>query len=307
MYIELDEGYHGHRKTLRLCALMKCDTADSYPPRLWTWAARSAPDGDLTGMEPSEIELALRFRGKAGVLFDALVRAGFIDQATDGRTAIHNWQARTGGAIVRMNDRAYRVRERRAHHQGRCLEHCSICAEHVPGSDQDQSQARPNQDQSSTGKASTDQKGVAGAGAHTRSNDDAEPPPIEPVAPDRRRWTAEEWFEAYKVAWVTYRGGSYASQANDWRAIDDLRTAIRSLSVDEAVAAQARAPSMLAEYFANRDEKIADARHPWSWFVLRFNGLRFPRGPVNPKRPRTRSEENVAALADWEPPEVKTA
>lgn len=88
MYLETDEGFPGHRKTLRLCTLLKCDTADAYPVRLWAWAVRSAPDGDLTGMDPAEIEMAVRYRRMDGKLFEALVGAGFIDRGEDGSLAI---------------------------------------------------------------------------------------------------------------------------------------------------------------------------------------------------------------------------
>jgi len=100
---------------------------------------------------------------------------------------------------------------------------------------------------------------------------------IAPVAPDQRRWPAEEWFEAFRIQRLTYYQGSYAGRPNDFGAISDLRTILSRLPLDESLAAQKRAPKMFAEYFSDRGEDVAAARHPWSWFVQRFDGLRFPK------------------------------
>lgn len=112
MYLEIDEGYPTHRKTLRLCAILKCDTADAYPPRLWSWAMRAAKTGDLTGMEAAEVETSMRYRGKGGALYAAMVSAGFIDEV-DGRVEIHDWMERTGAAIARMEASAEASKERK--------------------------------------------------------------------------------------------------------------------------------------------------------------------------------------------------
>lgn len=128
MYLEIDEGYWGHRKTLRLCALLKNPEADTYPPRLWSWATRSAPDGELGGMDAYELECAVRYRPLDGKLFAALALAGFIDEMADGTKRIHNWQVRTGAAIARMTDRASQMRELRSHRSGGCVpETCRHC------------------------------------------------------------------------------------------------------------------------------------------------------------------------------------
>jgi len=129
MYLEIDEGYEGHRKTLRLCAIMRDPQADIYPIRLWRWACRSAPDGDLTGMEAGEIELAVRYPALDGRLYEALVKAGFIDDDPSAKR-IHNWMQRTGGAIAKMEGKAAKVRVFRAHKKKECdPETCPHCAE----------------------------------------------------------------------------------------------------------------------------------------------------------------------------------
>lgn len=160
MYLEIDEGYPTHRKTLRLCALLKCDTADAYPPRLWSWAMRAAKTGDLTGMEAYEVETSMRYRGKPGALYAAMVSAGFIDDL-DGRVEIHDWMERTGAAIARMDASAEaakerkrrwtdREAERRRNADGTPKERVPNASEERPGTPQDKaSPGKPSPVQSS--------------------------------------------------------------------------------------------------------------------------------------------------------------
>lgn len=112
MYLEIDEGFLDHPKTLRFCGLMQSPEAGIYLLRLWRWAVRSAPDGDLGGMEPYDVEIAVQYRALDGKCFGAMVTAGFIDAGPEALT-IHNWQIRTGGAIRRMASKAERLRQKR--------------------------------------------------------------------------------------------------------------------------------------------------------------------------------------------------
>lgn len=111
MYLEIDDGFLEHPKTLRFCRVVREPCGAVYLMRLWTWATKSAPDGDLTGLEPEDVELPLRWSGEPGACFAALVACGFIDVDPNGSHAIHNWGARTGGSIVRMEERANEKRE----------------------------------------------------------------------------------------------------------------------------------------------------------------------------------------------------
>ncbi len=128
MYLEIDEGFLGHRKTLKLCSLLKDPSAGVYLLRLWTWACRSCPRGDLRGMSGYDIEMIVQFRDMDGRCFQAMVDAGFIDAeeqlclaASAGRpedgprpVAIHGWMERTGAAILKMEAEAERKRQLRA-------------------------------------------------------------------------------------------------------------------------------------------------------------------------------------------------
>lgn len=144
MYLEIDEGFSGHRKTVRLCGLMQNTEADTYPIRLWQWAVRSAPDGDLTGMEPYDLEIILRYRQLDGKLYAALVKAGFIDELESGDKRIHNWEKRTGAAIDRMATKAQNLQQRRLHASNRCSPGlCPTCAGTDPARSSDKPATSP--------------------------------------------------------------------------------------------------------------------------------------------------------------------
>lgn len=127
MYLEIDEGFPGHRKTIRLCAALKNTEAAWYVVRLWTWACRSCPTGDLTGMGPYDIEIAVQYRPLDGACYAAMVAAGFIDEVDGQPASIHNWMIRTGAAIHRMDAAAARKKTYRAHKDGRCGGDCQFC------------------------------------------------------------------------------------------------------------------------------------------------------------------------------------
>lgn len=162
-----------------------------------------------------------------------------------------------------------------------------------------------DQDHKAEAEQEADQEHRPQTGAQTRSNGSAKSVPLSPVSPELRRWGAEEWFEAFRMAWVTYLGaGSYGGQPADYRAVGDMREVLRKVSLDDALAAQRRSSSIFAEFFGDRGDEIATARYPWGWFVTRFNGLRLPKATAQAKRGHSRAEHNVEALADWEPPKA---
>jgi hypothetical protein len=114
MYLEIDEGFAQHRKTLRLCSLIGEPLAGLYLINLWTWAIRSCPTGELRDLGSYEIEEAARYRNLDGELCKALMLCGFIDNENGKPTKLHNWMDRTGGAIKRMDKKAKENRQRRA-------------------------------------------------------------------------------------------------------------------------------------------------------------------------------------------------
>lgn len=138
MYLELDEGFPKHRKTLRLRSIMRDPKAGWYMIDLWTWACRSCPSGDLTGISAYEIEEAANYPKCDGKLCQGMIDAGFIDVDQNGSpSSLHNWMVRTGGAIHKMSENAKNKKLFRAHKDGKCdRQSCEWC-NHVQGQSKD--------------------------------------------------------------------------------------------------------------------------------------------------------------------------
>ena len=58
---------------------------------LFLWVAQSRSDGDLSGMDEEDIELAADWRGEPGTFVSALTEVGFLD-GTEGEYRIHDWE-----------------------------------------------------------------------------------------------------------------------------------------------------------------------------------------------------------------------
>lgn len=114
MYLEIDEGFHTHRKTIKLVRLTGTQSACGFLIKLWSWACRSCRDGDLTGLEPEILNGIM-----GGDVYNHVVAAGFIDEAEPGRpSAIHNWLKYAGTDAMdrkkeKTRERVRRLRERR--------------------------------------------------------------------------------------------------------------------------------------------------------------------------------------------------
>lgn len=112
MYLEIDEGYFEHPKTLALCAALEDHNALVYPLRLWKWACRSAKSGQLGNISPFALEKVVEYEPMDGKCFKAMVDVGFIDKLQVG-FAIHDWMQYTGGAIEKMAKKAADNKDRR--------------------------------------------------------------------------------------------------------------------------------------------------------------------------------------------------
>lgn len=113
MYLEIDEGYFEHPKTLDLCSRLQDSKACVYPLRLWKWACRSAKSGKLGKISYFAMEKAVDYEPMDGKCFDAMCESGFVDRHDDGTFEIHDWMSYTGGALKRMEDKAAENRRRR--------------------------------------------------------------------------------------------------------------------------------------------------------------------------------------------------
>jgi hypothetical protein len=99
--------------------------------------------------------------------------------------------------------------------------------------------------------------------------------------PRAKVWSAHDWFTAYGRAWSDRYGGVWPG--GDQKASGRLADALDALSEPERIAAQVRAAEMLREFFDNADERAVGRRHPWSFFVQEWSGLRVPKLPIKPR------------------------
>lgn len=132
----------------------------------------------------------------------------------------------------------------------------------------------------------------------------ADPPAPTRSTPSAKVWNQHDWRDRFGRAWVAkYQTNAYGD-AGDTKACVSLGYLLDAFPEHERLAAQDKAPEMFAEFLANTEPRVVSRRHPFLFFVQEFGGLRVSK---RAQRPRTRAEENIAALDDWQPPEVKTA
>lgn len=100
-----------------------------------------------------------------------------------------------------------------------------------------------------------------------------------PLVPVQKpiRWPASKWLAKFSAAWCAkYGGTSYGGGSATAKATAELSDVIGGLTDAEALAAEARADAMIAEFLAGERPNEVRARHPWPFFVAAFIGLRAP-------------------------------
>ncbi len=121
----VDVDYFAHPKTKYLIGLIG-KTADVYPLRLFAWCAKYAKAGYVKG-GCAQIEGAVDWFGKAGVLHKALMESGFLD--SDGCT-VHDFMAYTGRQILLYENKKRKQRDSYA--KKHAPEECSKSADDLP-------------------------------------------------------------------------------------------------------------------------------------------------------------------------------
>jgi len=92
LWIKLKNSFWSHRKTARLKSRLGAD-ALWIPPRLWSYAAESQPDGCFIEYEATEIAQLIGYTGDATSMLQALIESGFLDA---GSLELHNWDEHNG-------------------------------------------------------------------------------------------------------------------------------------------------------------------------------------------------------------------
>jgi hypothetical protein len=109
VYLSLDSDMRNHLKVRKFCRLMQTKLAIAHLIDFWSAAITQAPDGDLSRIDPEDVE------GMAGYdmgdmrCYRALVDCGFVDEVDeDGKPCrrIHNWMkpGRTGYAMKKKTE-----------------------------------------------------------------------------------------------------------------------------------------------------------------------------------------------------------
>ena len=88
LYVRLHSSFWTHRKTLQLRRKLG-DAAFWIPPRLWSFAAENAPDGDLSNYQAEDLAMLVQYSGNAQEMLQALNDAGFLENGI-----IRNWEER---------------------------------------------------------------------------------------------------------------------------------------------------------------------------------------------------------------------
>ena len=80
---------------------------------LWLWAAKNAPDGDLSGFPDRAIAAALDYPPKSmDKIFTALEETGWLDRTNSGGYEIHDWVAHAPALIDMYRREKDRTKER---------------------------------------------------------------------------------------------------------------------------------------------------------------------------------------------------
>ena len=94
--IRLSMGFLDHPKTIKLERRLGWPGIKGLI-RLWFFCAANKPDGNFTGMNADDIEIAAKWTGDPGIFLQALIDLRFIDQDGTG-LSLHDWSEHNGYA-----------------------------------------------------------------------------------------------------------------------------------------------------------------------------------------------------------------
>lgn len=111
-WFELDVDFSDHPKCLALAARLKEPLAEAYVARVWAYCYRHATDRLEGEAAPEIVEAAARWRGKPGVLVEALLAVRLLRrEGTD--LVVHGVAERLEPHLAKRAKDAERQRERR--------------------------------------------------------------------------------------------------------------------------------------------------------------------------------------------------
>ena len=89
--VRISVGLPAHPKTKKLIRKLGYEGAWRLVC-LFIWVAQNKPDGNLTGMQEDDIELAVDWSGEEGAFVAALVSVGYLDGSNEDGFFIHDWR-----------------------------------------------------------------------------------------------------------------------------------------------------------------------------------------------------------------------
>jgi len=113
-WIEVHQSLINHKKTLYAADLLNILPIHfvGHIIGFWLWALDNTPEGSLDGITVKMIARAAQWEGDPQKFFDALLKAGFIDQDDEGYY-IHDWQDYAGRLLEKKKANAERARRSR--------------------------------------------------------------------------------------------------------------------------------------------------------------------------------------------------
>jgi hypothetical protein len=111
-WLKLDNRMVDHPKTHALAAALGEPLAGWYVIRLWSWATRYAPRGQLPASLVPGLESALGWQGEKGLLLLTLVKSGLLDSVEGtGGFEIHDWWDTQSAHVVKAEKDSQRRRK----------------------------------------------------------------------------------------------------------------------------------------------------------------------------------------------------
>jgi len=117
-WIQVDDGIREHDKIYNLADTLGISNAHAVGLMVcfWTWAVTAAPDGDVTNFPPRAITKAAGWdkggQKCAQQFYDALFSIHFLEQTSEGKVVIRNWEQRATLLIDYMEKQKEKTRNR---------------------------------------------------------------------------------------------------------------------------------------------------------------------------------------------------
>lgn len=207
--IRLSVGFWQHPKTKKTARRLGLEGIRSLQV-LWLWSTQYRPDGNLSGMDWEDIELAADWQGEERKFFDTCLGM-WVDETPDGYV-LHDWQEHNpwqSEALAR-SEKAQKAAQARWGKANNINKQCLTDA-----------QAMPEHDSSNAPSPSPipEEKGKCVFNAGARVERPAENPEPEAVPSRQPSLAFDEFFEAFPEQ----HRGSRKEAAGEWVALEANR------------------------------------------------------------------------------------